>query len=79
MRLSVRVKLSVLMIVMVGAAILITGYLTYQHEKVEAVEMLSERAILRGDPRTVDEYQRGKQPGHGPLYPEEPDDRPHPA
>ncbi len=45
MRLSVRIKLSALMIIMVGAAILITGYLTYQHEKVEAVEMLGDRLL----------------------------------
>jgi PAS domain S-box-containing protein len=43
MRLSVRVKLSALMIIMVGAAILITGFLKYQQEKVEAVEMLGDR------------------------------------
>ena len=45
MRLSVRVKLSALMIIMVGAAILITGFLKYQQEKVEAVDTLGERLL----------------------------------
>jgi PAS domain S-box-containing protein len=33
------------MIIMVGAAILITGFLKYQQEKVEAVEMLGDRLL----------------------------------
>ena len=76
MRLSVRVKLSALMIVMVGAAILITGYLTYQHEKVEAVEMLGERllAIARTAAPLIDgdKHQWISEPedANGPFFEE---------